>query len=351
MVNRRGPATISLVASKRNERSLGEHGSMAQEQRILIVDNNSRRAGTLRDAIAGSGLPAPVHREDGESAVVWVGANECDLCVLSYALPGINGLETLARMRNRRPDLPAIIIAESPDPNVAIASFRFGVLDFIPISGAWAQNVAERAQELLGNPDLWTTSSPQGNDDPTLAHIPSERRAPTYQNRLRTIGHQLDAYDYHTVTIIEVDGGFLVRAQKARARRPQTLEFPDQDFPRLLASAIHEISSGGKRQIHRDTMTPTGYEDCLRALGQKLDEMSAEAIVITELEEKFVVAGRCNDMTSAVPGLSPFELFLSAQDIETMLNQAFLRRGKQEPRIRQPETGTGRLRSILRRLN
>jgi hypothetical protein len=34
-----------------------------------------------------------------------------------------------------------------------------------------------------------------------------------------------------------------------------------------------------------------------------------------------------------------------------MLNQAFLRRGKQEPRIRQPETGTGRLRSILRRLN
>jgi DNA-binding NarL/FixJ family response regulator len=322
-----------------------------KQQRRLLVDSNPRRVQELRDAMANVMLPPPVHREDGESAVLWVGANACDLCIISHELPGIDGLEALVRMRSRQPGLQAIMLAESTDQNVAIAAFRTGVVDFIPARGDYARLVARHAQQIAGSGENSATSSTYAEDDPTLSHIPQERLAPTYQNRLRAIGRQLDMYGFHTVSIIEVEGGFLVRAQKQRARRPQTLEFLNRDFPRLVASAIHDDITGDDKPFHQSELTPTGYEDLLRAVGYKLDQMSAEAIVLTELKEMFLVAGRGNDEMSALPGVVPFNLFLKQEEIESMLNTAFNRRGKEQPKVTRPAAKQGGLRNILRRLN
>lgn len=323
-----------------------------KQPRILLVDNNQARVQAVRDALSGAMLPQPIFREDGESAVLWVGANNCDLCVISYELPRMNGLETLARLRNRRPNLPAIMYAESAEQKVAIAAFRTGVIDFIPATGEFARVIAEQAYEAIGeHSDYASTFIAQATEDPTLSHIPRSRLEPTYQNRLRTIGRQLDVYGYHTVTITEVDGGFLVRALKQRARRPQALEFPDRDFPRLVASAIGEEVEGDEKPIQQSELTPTGYEDLLRALGYRLDEMKAESIVVTELEEMYVVAGRGNDENSAIPGLIPFHFFLKRDDIEFMLNEAFRRRGRIQPKIQKPDARQGGFRGLLKRLN
>jgi hypothetical protein len=167
---------------------------------------------------------------------------------------------------------------------------------------------------------------------------------------LRTIGRQLDIYGYHSVVIVEAEGGFLVRAKRNRARQPQALEFPDRDFPRLVASAIHEEAAEEKR-IHQSELTPTGYEDLLRALGYRLDELTAEAIVITELEDSLVVAGRGQNRTHAIPGVHPFSWHMEQPDIELMLNEAFRRRGKHRPKISRPNAQPGGLRGLLRRLN
>ena len=321
------------------------------QPRVLVVDDNERRAQEVRNALAGTMLLQPIHRHDGESAVLWIGANECALCVISYELPGMNGLETLARIRTRRPDLPTIMYAESTDQHVAIAAFRDGVKDFLPAAGGFAQAIAEQAKALIEGSDSSDDPSARALEDPTLAHVPRERMAPTYQNRLRSIGRQLDIYGYHTITMTEVDGGFLVRAQRQRARKPQALEFPDRDFPRMVASAIQEDFSTGEKPIHQSDLTPTGYEDFLRALGYELDKRTAQAIVLTELEDMFVVAGRGSDDTAAVPGIIPFQMFLKPAEIDYMLNEAFNRRGKTQPKIAKPAGDQGGLRNILRRLN
>jgi DNA-binding NarL/FixJ family response regulator len=321
------------------------------QQRLLLVDNNLRRVRKLRDAISNVMLPPPVHRNDGESAVLWVGANECDLCIISHEPPGIDGLEALVRMRSRQPGLQAIMLAESTDQSVAIAAFRTGVIDFIPARGDYARTIAMHAQKLAGTNETSATSSTYAMEDPTLSHIPQERLQPTYQNRLRAIGRQLDMYGFYTVSIIEVKGGFLVRAQKQRSRLPQTFEFLNRDFPRLVASAIHDDLTGDDKPFHQSELTPTGYEDLLRAIGYKLDQMSAEAIVLTELEEMFVVAGRGNNEKNAVPELLAFNLFLKPEEIETMLNAAFRRRGREQPKVSRPAAKQGGLRNLLCRLN
>jgi hypothetical protein len=53
---------------------------------ILIVDSNSGNVRRLGEAISKVLLGNIVHWEDGESGVMWVGANDCDLCILSYEL-------------------------------------------------------------------------------------------------------------------------------------------------------------------------------------------------------------------------------------------------------------------------
>lgn len=321
------------------------------QPRILLVDQDPQRARYVSDALSLTTLANTVHRQDGESGVLWVGANECHLCVISYELPGIDGLETLARIRNRRPEIPAIMISDSDRQDVAIAAFREGILDFVPARGNFAQIIAEIAQQSIGEPVDNRQTSSRALNDPTLAHIPRERLAPTYQNRLRAIGRQLDIYGFHSITVLEIEGGFIVRANRQRARKPQALEFPDRDFPRLVASAIDGESDGEDQAFHQSTLTPTGYEDLLRALGNRLDESVAHSAVVTELEEMFVVSGRGNDEHAAVPGLVPFNWFLGANDVEYMLNEAFKRRGSGPPKPQGAVKEPGGIRGIFKRLN
>ena len=321
------------------------------QQRILLVDGNTRRADALRESISGQMLPAPIHREDGESAVLWAGANPCDLCIIAYELPGIDGLESLARIRNRSPDLPAIMYAESDDQYVAIAAFRSGVFDFVPATGSFTRIVAERAQALLEPDSQSQQSRAYVTEDPSLKGIPADRLKFTYQNRLRTIGRQLDIYRYHSVAIIEIKGGFIARATPRKSRRPEALEFPDRDFPRLVASAIDDNRDEAEKPTSSSDLLPTGYEDALRAIGFKLDEITAENIVITEFDDIIVVGGRGSDINNAVHGIVPFKYFLKQPDIEYMLNEAFRRRGTPQKEVKRKETDSGSLRNILRRLN
>jgi hypothetical protein len=242
-------------------------------------------------------------------------------------------------------------LGETTDQHVAIAAFREGAIDFVAVQGNFVSVVCERIKRTFGEHIETTVTSPTALEDPTLGHIPRELLAPTFQNRLRSIGRQLDIYGYHTVTILDIEGGFLVRANRQRARKPQALEFPDRDFPRLVASAMEDDASKPEKPFHQSDLIPTGYEDVLRALGYRLDEVSASSIMITELEEQLVVSFKGNDERAALPGLITVNWMLSPSDIEFILNEAFYRRGQQPKPTISPAPEQGGIRGILRRLN
>lgn len=319
------------------------------QPRILIVDSNPRRVHQLRDAFSTTLLPQPLHKQDGESAVLWIGAHACDLCILSYELPGIDGLETLARMRTRQPSLPVIMIGETDKQHVPIAAFRSGVLDYFPATGRYADVVAERAREHLEPGYVASDTMSEAVTDPGLRDVVRQRLEPTYQNRLRTIGRQVDLYGYHSICLVEIDGGFVLRAREQGKRQPQALEFSDRDLSRLVVGAVQSQGSEDEKPIYAGDLTPTGYEDMLRALGFRLDQIAAEAVVILEMEDRIIATGRGNDERSATPGIIPFEMVLARQDIDFMLNEAFYRRGTQQPQVRKPAGKSGGLKRIFRR--
>ncbi len=54
-----------------------------------------------------------------------------DFIILDYNLPGINGLETLKRIKKANLDLPVLVISAQQDLKIAINMFGEGAFDYI----------------------------------------------------------------------------------------------------------------------------------------------------------------------------------------------------------------------------
>jgi DNA-binding response OmpR family regulator len=304
------------------------------DQIVLIVSENDRQFRLLAGAIQGRGVvSSPVYQPNGENAIRWLGANHCDACVLSYELPGKrSGLDTLQEMRNRAPDLPIIMISHAGSEKVAIGAFHAGVVDYVPTNKGYELAVADLVSQLR-------TVEPGETIIPAqlIAGGVAERlMQPTYQNRLRVIGRHLDQSAYRRVNVLEVNGGFVVRATEPDGRQTETLEFADSRFPQLMASCVGYRGEGERRKPTATPMLPTGYEDFLRAIGYRLDEHAAEATTISELDELVVVGGvgRVDEFGNTRYG--PLQWLLREAEISFLLNEAYRRRDPQSAAAHGP---------------
>ena len=288
---------------------------------ILLVEDDNRLAQAMTVALERRFLPRPVHVTSGEAAVLWAGANACDVCLLDYDLPGVNGLETLALIRQRKPDLPVILLSGVESEQVAVAAFRAGVVDYVRKEQGFQDVAAGLVQQII-------KSTPGTMVPPTIAvddGVPAELLHPTYQNRLRVIGRQLDTYRYQAMNLMEVGGGILVRGTPRGSRTPEALEFSDKDFPALFRGGL-EARGETEWARAKTPLLPTGYEDFLRALGHRLDCQYAEAVSVTELDSFFAVGGVAKVDASGHTAIAPLQWLLYADDITYLLDEAYLRR-------------------------
>ncbi|MGH2390550.1 MAG: response regulator [Chloroflexota bacterium] len=293
----------------------------------LLAEGNTDHAKTIAQAMIAQGLPQPSHVRTGEEAVSWAGMHQFDICVLDYTLRGIDGMETMLRVHQRRPDVPVIMLSSLKSEQVAVTAFRGGVRDFVPLTSGYADTLVEIIIKIART---LTAGSQAVYAGPT-ALSPSHLR-PTYENRLRAIGRQLDIYGYGAINLSEVGGGFLVRALPHGGRSAEALEFLDRDAAQVLSSAV-SARGEGERSRPTDVLLPTGYEDFLRALGHRLDIGNMEAVTVTELEPLIVVGGIAPLEIGADTALSPFYELLQSEHIKYLLDEAFRRRTTQRAGI------------------
>lgn len=152
---------------------------------------------------------------------------------------------------------------------------------------------------------------------------------PTYQNRLRVVGRRLDANVLHRPAIIEVDGGFIVRAHRGNRPAPILIEVFDRDFPRLIREAI-KAQSEVADPPYVSSLVPTGYEDLLRAIGYELDERIAENVAVTEYPGFISVTGVELALEPGAEGYRTFSEILTRIDTRQILDEALMRRGTVE---------------------
>lgn len=151
---------------------------------------------------------------------------------------------------------------------------------------------------------------------------------PSYENRLRVIGRELDRLFLSHVVLIEFDGGFVARGTPRSGAGSTSLEFHDAEFPNRVSLAI-QARGEGETPRPATELLPTGYEDFLRGLGHELDLRIAESIAIAEYRN-FITVG------ALVPRFdgAQYELYsevLSPTDVREILDEAFRRRGEYQP--------------------
>ncbi len=123
---------------------------MTQRGRILVVDDESGIRFSLKGILEDEGF-AVAEAETGEAGLALADAGEAfDLVFLDIWLPGLDGLEVLARLREDRPELPVVMISGHGTIETAVGAIKRGAFDFIekPLSLEKVLLAAHKALEF-----------------------------------------------------------------------------------------------------------------------------------------------------------------------------------------------------------
>jgi DNA-binding NtrC family response regulator len=98
--------------------------------KVLLVDDEADFLATLAERLETRGLKVNT-ASSGEDAVAKVDNQSFDLIVLDLAMPGIDGLETLKRIKAKQPDAEIIMLSGQGSIKTSIEAMKLGAEDFI----------------------------------------------------------------------------------------------------------------------------------------------------------------------------------------------------------------------------
>src|SRR6056297_927164 len=97
---------------------------------ILIVDDEK----SIRDSLSGILLDegfTPLTADSGEAALAKLREDKPDLIMLDIWMPGLDGLETLTRIREIYPDQIVVMMSGHGTIETAVKATKLGAYDFI----------------------------------------------------------------------------------------------------------------------------------------------------------------------------------------------------------------------------
>src|SRR5664279_1219409 len=98
--------------------------------RILIIDDEAGIRESLQTLLTLEGYTVE-SAIDGEAGLVEIDQKSFDLVLLDLALPGQNGIEILAQIRDRQPQLPVIMITAYGTVGNVVDAIRTGAQNFV----------------------------------------------------------------------------------------------------------------------------------------------------------------------------------------------------------------------------
>jgi len=104
--------------------------NMMSTQRVLTVEDDPAIRRGIVDALRFAGFET-LEAADGRRGLEMARSSEFDLLLLDLVLPGCDGLEILAEVRQLRPTLPVIILTARGDESDRVRGLRDGADDYV----------------------------------------------------------------------------------------------------------------------------------------------------------------------------------------------------------------------------
>lgn len=121
--------------------------------KILIVEDEPGIASFLDKGLRAEGFDTEV-LEDGDAAVGAARDGEVDLMILDLGLPGKEGLEVLAEVRDRGDKLPVIILTATDDAQTTVTGLDSGADDYMTKPFRFEELMARVRARLRGASEL-----------------------------------------------------------------------------------------------------------------------------------------------------------------------------------------------------
>ena len=109
---------------------------------VLVADDHPLVRSGLKHVLAKEpDFAAPGEAKDSEEVLDLLAQQHWDALVLDIAMPGPSGLETLAEIRRRWPDIPVLILSVFPEEQFAVRAIRSGANGYLTKTDAPAELV------------------------------------------------------------------------------------------------------------------------------------------------------------------------------------------------------------------
>ncbi len=98
--------------------------------KILVTDDNGANLKLLQTIFELEGFTVML-AQSGEEAIAQATATPPDIVLLDLKMPGMDGLETLSRLKERAPRLPVVMLTSYGEVPTAIEAIKRGAVDFL----------------------------------------------------------------------------------------------------------------------------------------------------------------------------------------------------------------------------
>jgi len=206
---------------------------MAEEIKILVIDDEEVVHASIRRILLrwGYQVCGVLSAQEGLSLLA---GEKFDAVITDLMMPEMNGLEMLAAMKERRIEVPAIMVTGYPTIKTAIESLRLGAVDYIPKPFS--------RQELLGP---LNRALRRGTDDPAAAPQGSaESSAPMPGDCFVLPEHSWALCNQDGTADIGIEAGFLASVPAVtEIETPQENDLVEQGHPGIRLRAGGEVHS------------------------------------------------------------------------------------------------------------
>src|SRR5271165_186682 len=99
--------------------------------RVLVIDDDSSLRFTLEAVLSDAGLVVETC-DGGTSGLAAFEARGADVVLTDLAMPDMDGMQVLERMRAADPSVPVLMLTAHGSERVAVAAMKAGAFDYIP---------------------------------------------------------------------------------------------------------------------------------------------------------------------------------------------------------------------------
>ena len=115
--------------------------------RILVVDDDPKVTSVLKRGLAFEGYAVDI-ASSGQKAISMARDKAPELVILDVMMPGMDGFEVLARLRNAEPNLPVLMLTARDGPDDQVKGLESGADDYVVKPFSFAI-LAARVKALL----------------------------------------------------------------------------------------------------------------------------------------------------------------------------------------------------------